>query len=125
MVAIFPCGNNSKCRSLPDIQPDSYTGIYRVPQNLCNYYRYAIGQKVFLTTKLDSYGEKPLFRGSPRNYSVIVMFTALSPQRYVYLVFWLVFIFLHFVTIVPPICRGCGVCRQASDEFTLVANSYR
>jgi len=52
---------------------------------------------VKLTNKLF----KDLVRGSPRNYSVIVMFTALSPQR------------------------GCAVCRQASDEFTLVANSYR
>jgi len=44
---------------------------------------------------------KDLVRGSPRNYSVIIMFTALSSHR------------------------GCVVCRQASDEYSLVANSYR
>jgi len=40
-------------------------------------------------------------RNSPRNYSIIVMFTALSPQR------------------------QCAICKQASEEFQLVANSYR
>jgi len=44
---------------------------------------------------------KDLVRGGPRNYSVIVMFTALSSHR------------------------GCAICGQASDEFTLVGNSYR
>ncbi|KAK5637749.1 hypothetical protein RI129_000067 [Pyrocoelia pectoralis] len=37
----------------------------------------------------------------PRNYSVIIMFTAMAPQR------------------------QCMVCRHASDEFTIVANSFR
>ncbi|KAB0798828.1 hypothetical protein PPYR_06881 [Photinus pyralis] len=37
----------------------------------------------------------------PRNYSVVVMFTAMAPQR------------------------QCMVCRHASDEFTIVANSFR
>ena len=40
-------------------------------------------------------------RNSPRNYSMIVMFTALSAQR------------------------QCAICKQASDEYQLVANSYR
>ena len=40
-------------------------------------------------------------RNSPRNYSIIVMFTALSAQR------------------------QCAICKQASEEFQLVANSYR
>jgi len=40
-------------------------------------------------------------KATPRNYSVMVMFTALAPQR------------------------QCMVCRQASDEFTVVANSFR
>lgn len=40
-------------------------------------------------------------RQSPRNYSVIVMFTALSAQR------------------------GCAICQQAYDEYTIVANSHR
>lgn len=37
----------------------------------------------------------------PRNYSIIVMFTAMAPQR------------------------QCVVCKHASDEFTIVANSFR
>jgi len=40
-------------------------------------------------------------RSSPRNYSIIVMLTALQAQR------------------------QCSVCRQASDEFQIVANSWR
>ena len=40
-------------------------------------------------------------RNSPRNYSMIVMFTALSAQR------------------------QCAICKQASDEYHMVANSYR
>ena len=40
-------------------------------------------------------------RNSPRNYSMIVMFTAMSAQR------------------------QCAICKQASDEYHLVANSYR
>lgn len=38
---------------------------------------------------------------TPRNYSIIVMFTAMAPQR------------------------QCVVCKHASDEFTIVANSFR
>lgn len=37
----------------------------------------------------------------PRNYSFIVMMTALSPQR------------------------SCHICRQAHEEFTVTANSYK
>ena len=44
---------------------------------------------------------RELARNSPKNYSMIVMFTALSSQR------------------------GCAICKQALDEYTLVANSYR
>ncbi|KAJ8922654.1 hypothetical protein NQ315_007686 [Exocentrus adspersus] len=40
-------------------------------------------------------------KASPRNYSIVIMFTAMAPQR------------------------QCQVCRHASDEFTIVANSYR
>ena len=40
-------------------------------------------------------------KSAPRNYSIIVMFTALSAQR------------------------QCAICKQASDEYQLVANSYR
>lgn len=42
-----------------------------------------------------------LVKGTPRNYSVIVMFTALSAQR------------------------GCAICGPANDEFSIVANSFR
>ena len=38
-------------------------------------------------------------RNAPRNYSMIVMFTALSAQR------------------------QCAICKQASDEYHMVANS--
>jgi len=44
---------------------------------------------------------RDLVRNSPRNYSMIVMFTALSAQR------------------------QCAICKQASEEFHIVANSYR
>merc|ERR1719211_708976 len=44
---------------------------------------------------------KDFVRSAPRNYSIIVMFTALSAQR------------------------QCAICKQASDEYQLVANSYR
>lgn len=40
-------------------------------------------------------------RATPRNYSVIIMFTAMAPQR------------------------QCMVCRHANEEFTIVANSFR
>ena len=40
-------------------------------------------------------------RNSPRNYSMIVMFTALSTGR------------------------GCKICKQVSEEFYIVADSYK
>ncbi|EDW28833.1 GL19384 [Drosophila persimilis] len=40
-------------------------------------------------------------KNSPRNYSMIVMLTALAPSR------------------------QCQICRHAHDEFAIVANSYR
>ncbi|KAJ8254891.1 hypothetical protein GJAV_G00198520 [Gymnothorax javanicus] len=40
-------------------------------------------------------------RAPPRNYSMIVMFTALQPHR------------------------QCGVCRQADEEYQILANSWR
>ncbi len=51
--------------------------------------------------KLNGNKFRDYVRNAPRNYSVIVMFTALSAQR------------------------QCSICKQASDEYTLVANSYR
>lgn len=44
---------------------------------------------------------KEYIKTAPRNYSVIIMFTAMAPQR------------------------QCVVCKHASDEFTIVANSFR
>jgi len=44
---------------------------------------------------------RDLVKGTPRNYSIIVMFTALESGR------------------------QCAICKQASDEYQLVANSYR
>ncbi|XP_072040444.1 dolichyl-diphosphooligosaccharide--protein glycosyltransferase subunit TUSC3-like isoform X1 [Amphiura filiformis] len=40
-------------------------------------------------------------KATPRNYSVIIMMTAMQPQR------------------------QCSVCRQVSDEFQILANSWR
>ncbi|CAG0913885.1 unnamed protein product [Notodromas monacha] len=44
---------------------------------------------------------KQYVKALPRNYSMIIMFTAMAPQR------------------------QCAICRHASDEFQIVANSYR
>jgi oligosaccharyltransferase complex subunit gamma len=44
---------------------------------------------------------KQYVKTAPRNYSMIIMLTALSPQR------------------------QCGICKQALDEFQIVAQSYR
>ncbi|XP_066591316.1 tumor suppressor candidate 3 [Prorops nasuta] len=44
---------------------------------------------------------KEYIRTTPRNYSVIVMFTAMAPMR------------------------QCQICGHANDEFTIVANSFR
>jgi len=70
----------------------------------------ALADKVRQLTELSF--KKPLIRinterynqyvkSGPRNYSIILMFTALSPQR------------------------QCGACKPAHDEFQLVAQSYR
>jgi oligosaccharyltransferase complex subunit gamma len=65
-----------------------------------------VQQIVQLTQKrgfvlLDNKTFKELVRGSPRNYSVVVMFTALSTSR------------------------GCLICRQANEEFSQLINSFR
>jgi oligosaccharyltransferase complex subunit gamma len=44
---------------------------------------------------------RELVRNAPRNYSMVVMFTAMASGR------------------------GCAICKQAADEYQLVANSYR
>lgn len=40
-------------------------------------------------------------KSAPRNYSVVVIFTAMAPSR------------------------QCSICRHVHDEFTIVANSFR
>jgi len=44
---------------------------------------------------------KDFIKTAPKNYSVVILFTAMAPQR------------------------QCAICRQAHDEFQIVANSYR
>lgn len=44
---------------------------------------------------------RDFIKAAPRNYSVVIMFTALAPAR------------------------QCMICRHAFDEFTIVANSFR
>lgn len=51
--------------------------------------------------KFDGQKFKEYIKNGPRNYSAIVMFTALAPQR------------------------NCLVCHSANDEFVIVANSFR
>ncbi|CAF1395878.1 unnamed protein product, partial [Rotaria sp. Silwood1] len=51
--------------------------------------------------RLNSEGFTNYVKTQPRNYSMMVMLTALSPQR------------------------QCGICKQAHDEFEIVARSYR
>ena len=54
-----------------------------------------------VVVKLTSKTFKELVKSSPKNYSVIAMFTALHSSR------------------------GCSICKQASEEFQMLANSYR
>jgi len=51
--------------------------------------------------KLNGNKFRDYVKNSPRNYSMVVMFTALAASR------------------------QCSICKQASDEYQLVANSYR
>ncbi|KAK3099792.1 hypothetical protein FSP39_009717 [Pinctada imbricata] len=51
--------------------------------------------------KLNGDKFKQYLKTSPRNYSVILMLTALQPQR------------------------QCSVCKQANDEYQILANSWR
>ena len=65
-----------------------------------------VSQLVDLSTKksvikLNGNKFRDFVKSAPRNYSIIVMFTALSASR------------------------QCAICKQASDEYQLVANSYR
>ena len=65
-----------------------------------------VSQLVDLSTKksvikLNGNKFRDFVKSAPRNYSIIEMFTALSASR------------------------QCAICKQASDEYQLVANSYR
>ena len=65
-----------------------------------------VSQLVDLSTKksvikLNGNKFRDFVKSAPRNYSIIVMFTALSASR------------------------QCAICKRASDEYQLVANSYR
>jgi len=65
-----------------------------------------VSQLVDLSTKksvikLNGNKFRDFVKSAPRNYSIIVMFTALAANR------------------------QCAVCKQAADEYQLVANSYR
>ena len=65
-----------------------------------------VQQLMDLTTKrsvlrLNGNKFRDFVRNAPRNYSIIVMFTALSAQR------------------------QCAICKQAHEEYQLVANSWR
>ncbi|KAK2150514.1 hypothetical protein LSH36_402g02029 [Paralvinella palmiformis] len=51
--------------------------------------------------RMDGNKFRTYLRSTPRNYSVIIMLTALQSQR------------------------QCSVCRQANDEFQILANSWR
>nr|CAG4651985.1 EOG090X09EZ [Triops cancriformis] len=51
--------------------------------------------------KLNSNKYRDLVKASPRNYSMVIMFTAMAPKR------------------------QCVVCKHAMDEYQIVANSYR
>lgn len=51
--------------------------------------------------RLNGHKFKEYVKNAPRNYSVIVMFTALQPAR------------------------QCVICRPASEEYNILANSYR
>lgn len=51
--------------------------------------------------KLNANKFRDLVKAVPRNYSVVIMFTAMAPAR------------------------QCVICRHAHDEYTIVANSYR
>nr|CAG4644119.1 EOG090X09EZ [Lepidurus arcticus] len=51
--------------------------------------------------KLNGNKYRDLVKASPRNYSMVIMFTAMAPKR------------------------QCAVCKHAMEEYQIVANSYR
>jgi len=57
--------------------------------------------KPYGIVKLNAEKFRQYVKSVPRNYSMVVMFTALSPAR------------------------GCGICGVASEEFTILANSWK
>ena len=55
----------------------------------------------FQVIRLNGNKFRDYVRNAPRNYSIMVMFTALSATR------------------------QCAICKQAHEEYQVVANSYR
>jgi len=60
-----------------------------------------LSSKNYGIIKLNTDKFRQFVKQVPRNYSMVVMFTALSPQR------------------------GCGICGVASEEFSILSNSWR
>ena len=97
LLTSFSCVQSRKARETSHDKADTMTGLSlndKVQQLLDLTQRRPV-------IKLSNKNFKDLVRSQPKNYSVVVMFTALQSHR------------------------GCAICRQASDEFSLVANSYR
>ena len=97
LLASSSFAQGRKARETPQDKGDTMTGLSlndKVQQLLDLTQRRPV-------IKLSNKNFKDLVRSQPKNYSVVVMFTALQSHR------------------------GCAICRQASDEFSLVANSYR
>lgn len=84
--------------------------VFFIINNLCYFQGLSLAERVQQLTEMTSKkavlrfnGNKyrDFVKGAPRNYSVVIMFTAMAPSR------------------------QCQICRHASDEFTIVANSFR
>ena len=84
-------------------------------------------------TLVDSSAKRPVLRyngnkfreyvtKTPRNYSMIVMFTALSGNflKEIFRIKTSKSVYFSFSA-----QRQCAICKQASDEYHMVANSYR
>lgn len=69
--------------------------------------------------KLNGNKFRDYVKAAPRNYSIVVMFTALQASRYITITTTIT------STTTTSTSRSCAICKQASDEYQLVANSYR
>ena len=83
------------------VQWSSRKSVIKLNSGKFSTYVRSAFQNFFFLILNQPYFRRCIFRSKPRNYSVIVMFTALNPKR------------------------GCSVCQEASDEFTILANSFR